>query len=202
MNEFNIDLLSLADYLPEFPSINVLKDDDLFSFYSDRVPTSVSREYYPVNAMKKEYDLPLPAVEKLPIIPGPLISQKFLTRFMSPLTTNEKIIAFHSVGTGKSCLAAFVSDNAKKVDPKRLPSLILTRGEILMRNFQNEIANVCLPQKYKVDKKTIDPLTKRPLTDTQIQIRTNKNLAADFEFNTFYRQAVELSNNSENNYYR
>lgn len=202
MNSFGIDLLKLEDYLPASPSIDILKTDELFSFYSDRVPVDVTRGYYPINALKKEFaDLRVPSEEKIPNPPGPLIGQKFMSRFLSPRTTNDKILAFQGLGSGKSCLIAFVSQAVKTVDQTMERTLILTRGEILQKNFQNEIANVCLASKYAVDPNERDPKTKMLITDQQRQNRTKKNLEEDFEFQTFYQLAKELTTQS-NDYIR
>lgn len=147
--------LHIKDFLPAYSQINVLKGDSFYSFYSNNVPAGYTREFPISTFLKKEFnDLKLETVEKSKL-PGeqfrPLNSQSFVARFLSQYTPNDRLLVFHSVGAGKTCLASLLSETSQAVNPNLLETLILVRNETLQESFMNEIATTCTDGKYEPD---------------------------------------------------
>ena len=90
-------MLKLQDFLPVYPIYDQDYNDEehMFDYYGKPTPV--------VNYLKKEfYETKLEPTEDKPKTRGSLLKhQSFISRFMSPLTMNNGILLYHSVGSGK-----------------------------------------------------------------------------------------------------
>jgi superfamily II DNA or RNA helicase len=191
--------LTLLDFLPAYSHIDTNKDDPLFAFYPDKVPTSDQKEFYPSVFLKKEfYDAKLPSLDP-PRKDGepfkPLGQQTFISRFLSEYTQNDKLLLVHGLGTGKSCTASIATELAKSQNPNLAETLFLVRSSILKDNITEEIANVCTGGKYIPN--LIDAKSKRPLTSKQYVRRLNANMRKSYVIETFERFASYLTGLSD-----
>ncbi|AKU37519.1 putative helicase [Scale drop disease virus] len=71
--------------------------------------------------------------------------QKFLARFINPGTPYNELLLYHEMGTGKTCTAVTIAETGRKVGTFK-GTLVLSRGEGLLKNFQNEILTKCISE--------------------------------------------------------
>ena len=184
------DLFNFEDLFPTYPAPSKAYDD--INYYKDQ-------EYYNVNMLKKEFNiLKLDSFEAKPKRGSPLKHQEFVSKFMSPLTLNDRLIAFHALGTGKTCLSVQFAELARKINPIQNKTLVLVRGPTSKRNFMRELANVCTDGDYvpaNIELKDKDSGQKRyvKLTPEQRNIRTGKLIRKSYEIETFIKFANDLS---------
>jgi len=187
--------LDLGSFLPAYVGRNAVKDDPFFSFYSDRMPAGYSYELVPTTYLKREFnDLKLPAVE--PLRPEgapfePMKSQTFVSRFLSKKTPNDRLVVFHSVGTGKTCLFSLLSELVQDEDPNMWQTLVLTRSEVLAESAKQQIAETCTGGKYIPNR--FDPKTKSMISDLAYTTRLNKAIGERYIFDTWERIAKKLA---------
>jgi hypothetical protein len=194
--------LKLEDFLPAYDGINIDKNDPVFAFYKDKIPSGYNLEFPITTFLKKEFNelsLPLSEPEFKKGEPfKPLNQQAFMARFLSPLTPYDKMIVFHDVGTGKACLSAMISELSSKfyeTDDKREETLILNKNDKLSDNLKEEIAYKCTNGKYIPS--DIDPKTKEVITSEQKLRRRNVLLGKNYLFDTFEAFASKLSERSD-----
>ena len=93
-------------------------------------------------------------------VPGqgfkPLNQQSFAARFLSPHTPYDKFIAFHAVGSGKSCLASYVSETAQSINSNLEETLILVRNDNLSETLRMNL-RYNSDDKYKPAERYADP---------------------------------------------
>lgn len=137
--------------------------------------------------LKKEFnELKLEGGEEKPSEPGILLkNQKFLSRFMSPRTMNDEILAYHSIGTGKTCLAIGIAEEAKKINPKFIQTLVVVKNESIRNNFIRELVFQCTVDKYI-------PKNYEQLSDKQQVLRINRLVNRNYEFLSFYGLAKDI----------
>jgi superfamily II DNA or RNA helicase len=190
-----------------------LKTDDLF-YFEDLFPTypikdkEIGKEidyyynqgnYYEINFRKKEFNmLKLETTEPKPKRGLPLKHQEFVSKFLSPFTTNDRLIAFHGLGTGKTCLAVNVAELASNINENQNNTLVLVRGPTSKRNFVRELSNVCTDGKYippNIELKGKSEEEKRyvKLTREQRAIRIGKIVRKSYTIDTFIKFANRLS---------
>lgn len=187
--------LDLAIFLPAYPGRNAVKNDPFFSFYSDHMPKEYSHELVPITFLKREFnDLKLPAVEP-PRLEGapfePLKSQTFVSRYLSKRTPYNRLLVYHAVGTGKTCLFSMLSEMIQDEDTSMWQTLVLTRSEVLAENAKREIADVCTGGKYIPSR--FDPKTNSMITDETFLRRLNKSIGERYIFDTWERIAKKLA---------
>src|SRR3989344_3908994 len=117
--------MDIEDFLPSYPDIT-------------------DEEFYRVIADNKEFKLG--PYESKPEKPGDLmLHQKFMKRFLSPHTTYDKMLLFHSPGVGKTCSAIAVAESFKALSYR---PLIIVKGPKIKSNWIREIARTCTSGKY------------------------------------------------------
>jgi len=199
--------LKLEMFLPAYSGIDVDKNDPFYSFYSADITEPYKKEFPISTYLKKEFnELKLQPNEpvKNPNEPfTPLNHQLFISRFLSPHTPYDKLLIFHELGSGKTCLASLLSETAKKTNPNLGETLILVRNELLERNFLNEIATKCTNNKYKpeeteekINKKTGEKISTK-LTERQYEGRLKSNISQNYHTATFERFAKRLENEKD-----
>lgn len=187
--------LDLESFLPAYVGRNAVKGDPFFSFYSDRMPAGYSHELVPTTFLKREFnDLKLPAVEPLRPVGAPfkpMASQTFVSRFLSRYTPYDRLLVYHAVGTGKTCLFSILSEIVQDQDPNMWQTLVLTRSEVLGENAKQEIAETCTGGKYIPSR--WDPKTKSIITDETFTRRLNKAISERYIFDTWERISKKLA---------
>lgn len=182
------DELYLEDFIPAYPYLETGLNDknelgnnepNLYNPYKDKYELS--------NFNKQEfYEDLLDILEERPEQKGvALKQQEFISRFLSPKTLNNEILLFHQVGTGKTCSAINIAEQAMTINTN-LKVLVLVKGDTFIKNFVNELAFQCTSGEYI-------PENYSKLTLKEKVVRLNKNIRKKYEINTFYKFAQELS---------
>ena len=190
---------------------DMITTEDLFDFEDLFVtyPTPSAQEklnyyakmgsYYDLNMRKKEFNtLKLSQTEAKPKRGLPLKHQEFVSKFLSPYTFNDRLIAFHGLGTGKTCLAVQFSELARKINKNQNKTLVLVRGPTSVKNFKRELANVCTDGAYipqNIEKKNKETGKKYfiKLTPEQRAIKTGKLIKKNYNIETFIKFSNDLS---------
>jgi len=194
---------------------DIITTEDLFDFEDLFVtyPTPSSLEklnyyskmgsYYDLNLRKKEFNsLRLSPSEPKPKRGLPLKHQEFVSKFLSPYTLNDRLIAFHGLGTGKTSLAVQFSELARKINKNQNKTLVLVRGPTSVKNFKRELANVCTDGDYiptNIEKKDKETGKKYyiKLTPEQRAIKTGKLIRKNYNIETFIKFSNDLSKMSD-----
>uniref|UniRef100_A0A6C0LZ31 Helicase ATP-binding domain-containing protein n=1 Tax=viral metagenome TaxID=1070528 RepID=A0A6C0LZ31_9ZZZZ len=124
---------------------------------------------------KKEFnELQLDRDEEQPVLPTlPYKHQEIVRRFMSPDVLIKEILLVHEVGTGKTLSSQLVVENFNKHGNR---ALVLVRGDILVRNFKDELATRI--------KKYVPPNASLLSKDTYTR-RRDKLINESYEIDTF-----------------
>lgn len=186
------NLFNFEDLFPTYPTRD--KESEL-NYYDD--------DYYQVNMLKKEFNvLKLEESEPRPQRGQPLKHQEFVSKFLSPLTLNDRLIAFHGLGTGKTCLAVQVAELARKLNNTQKKTLVLVRGPTSKRNFMRELSNVCtdgdyIPANIELKEKGSNVKRYVKLRPEQRNIRIGKLIRKNYEIDTFIKFANDISKMSD-----
>jgi len=168
--------------------------EDFFPIYT----MEDEKEFYNSVPIKKEFDDARAVLnEPRPQRGEQLKHQAFMMRFLSPHTPYDKMIAFHGLGSGKSCLLTSVSEYAKTVKSGELSNnkiIILTRNPTLRKNLINEITCICTPGKYEPQLR--DPKTREILSKDTQRRRVEKAIGVEYEILTFTMFVKEIYNKS------
>ena len=124
----------LHDFLPSYP-LTPFPDEDmaLFDLYE-------GEDMYSILQRKKEFtELTLRLNDSIPKRGQFFKHQEFVRRFLSGHTPYDKLLLWHEVGTGKTLTAIAVVEAMKAFTDE--PALILVKGQAVLDNFQNEIAD-------------------------------------------------------------
>ena len=197
------DLIKLENFFPaySFPRENI---PDIFKNYQDYE----SDDYYLTNMMKKEFaSLKLKKDEPRPPKGQPLKQQDFIRKYMSPVTPYDKMLIFHGLGTGKTCLSVFAYECFKqffKEDETNeiKKALVIVRGPNSKKNFIRELANYCtsgeyIPSNIQIKDKETGKIRYVKLTQNQRLGRTLKLIRKYYQIETFIKFATELAKMSE-----
>jgi Type III restriction enzyme, res subunit len=191
--------LDIASFLPAYSGIMTETGDPLYSFYSSSMPQGYTKEFPISTFLKREFNsLKLPAREpprKIGTPFKPLGNQSFVARFLSTYTPYDRLLVFHAVGTGKTCLFSLLSEAVQDQNPNMLPTLVLTRSEVLQANAKNEIAETCTNGKYIPSR--WDPKLKKMISDDAYLKRFNKLISQRYTFDTWERISKELASQSK-----
>lgn len=167
--------------------------EDFIPFYHDYGENEYSNqtnadkdELYASIVTKKEFDelrlSPIDYIKK-----GELYKQQsFIARFISTYTLYDKMLVYHSVGTGKSGIVAAVVEHALKTSPNIREAIVLTRPALVNELIQN-IAKTFpryIPELYDDDGEKID--------EQIIEKQTRKNVKANYQIYTFMEFAKEV----------
>ena len=79
--------------------------------------------------------------------------QKFMQKYMSPLTPYNAVLAFHGVGTGKTILYVAITELARKQKPSWKPTLVLLSKAQLIDEAILKIIENQQKYQYKFDEK-------------------------------------------------
>lgn len=164
--------LKLQDFLIGYPDYT--NNNDMFNIYDDTVQHTYYRKTE-FNENKLDITESLDDTLEYPKL---LKDQKFVSRFLSPMTLNDFLLVIGKVGTGKTIKAIAVSEIAQSLNFKLKKTLVLVKGESIERNFKEQLANVYNPFKYLP--KNYNLLT----VDEKIR-RMNKLIEENYEFHTF-----------------
>ena len=92
----------------------------------------------------------------------------------------DEVLIFHEMGVGKTCTAVRIAERVLNLYSFEYKGVIvITRGQSLISNFINEIANKCTDGKY------INHDVKHMMSDKTKQTRTRRNVGEFYTFFTF-----------------
>ena len=119
--------------------------EDFFPIYT----MEDEKDFYNSVPIKKEFDDARAVLnEPRPQRGEQLKHQAFMMRFLSPHTPYDKMIAFHGLGSGKSCLLTSVSEYAKNIKSGEFgPYLQIVSGK--------KKQNISIPKSYDINKLNI-----------------------------------------------
>lgn len=188
------NIFGISNFLPAYSYIDSDKngDDNEFMFYANYIPEDYDKEFPISTYLKKEFN-ELKLAENEVKVQGkfkPMNHQLFMARFLSQYTHYDKILVFHDVGAGKSCLASLVVETAKAQNEKLYSALFLVKNDKLQKNITNEIATICTDGKYIPD--PIDAKTGIPISTEQRVARLNKNIRQNYSIETYEKLAKQL----------
>jgi len=164
--------LKLQDFLIGYPDYH--NNNDLYNIYND----SVQHTYYRKTEFNENKLEITENLQESDVYPKLLKDQKFVSRFLSPMTLNDFLLVIGKVGTGKTIKAIAVSEMAQSINSKFKKTLVLVKGEGIERNFKDQLANVYNPTKYL-------PKNYNLLTSDEKVRRMNKLIEENYEFHTF-----------------
>lgn len=151
--------------------------DDKFIIYSD-----------PFVNDKNEFDMRYKKIEKVPDKGELFNHQEFAKLYMK---NYDRVLVISKPGTGKTCLAIGVAEYFSEiyfndVNIARIKNcIIMTRGDILVENFKNEILNTCTKKgKYTISEDVVGQTRK---------VKKAKLLSKFYTFKKFQSFANELS---------
>ena len=179
------------------------KLEDFFPIYTklddDEIVDGNLKALYESVIFKKEFDDSRAILnEPLPERGEQLKHQAFMSRFMSPYTPYDKMIAFHGLGSGKASTLLGVAEFAKYVNAGEISTnkiIVLTRNPTLRKASINELACVTTAGKYEPplrDEKTKELLSK----DTQRK-RVERNIKVEYDVMTFTMFVKEIYTKSD-----
>ena len=164
--------LKLQDFLIGYPDYH--NSNEMYNIYND----TVQHTYYRKTEFNETKLETIETLDENTEYPKLLKDQKFVSRFLSPMTLNDFLLAIGKVGTGKTIKAIAISELAQSINPKLKKTLVLVKGEGIERNFKDQLANVYNPQKYL-------PKNYNLLTNDEKIRRMNKLIEENYEFHTF-----------------
>lgn len=175
----------MENFLPKFPNVHKLADMVLNTYDSTPFNDAI--------VSKKEFaDLQLEFIEPSPKEKGGQYNhQKMIARFFSTVTPYNRLLLFHSMGTGKTCTAiAAIEQIRYEKDSYIKGATIFAKGTRLLKNFTQELLFTCTDGRYIPDNYD-------KLTDMERVIRTRKSVETFYEFHTFEKFAKDISGYSD-----
>lgn len=179
--------MSIADFIDQNP----IKD------FIGTYPPIDDKFQYNIFRKKEFKDLKLPPEEPEPIINGNFRYQEIIRRFFSPETEYDSQLLIHGLGTGKTKTSILVAETnrfiqedhkASKTDPYR--SLVLAKGELFVRNYQEDLAKHYDMYRPKDDwGELINPI-KEPVRFANALTRLTQPY---YEFNRFEKFTIFLN---------
>ena len=155
--------------------------------------------FYDSINMKREFSSQRPQAEDPLPPPGEYLPhQRFLSRFFSPYTPYDRLLVFHGLGTGKTCLMAAVVEFAKQINPTIEKVLVLVRNDVLKKSMITEIATRCTCT-LKDDKddclegKYIGKLAPNEFGEDLKELRTSRNVRKVYDIKTFGEIAKDVA---------
>ena len=166
--------MEIADYIPNYPELN----DPEFN----------NRIFH-----KKEfYDLRTGAETSSFGEPDDLWPhQKLLSRFISPYTSYNELLLFHTPGTGKTCAASAIVEINKQDPLIRKPVLIVAPNDTLVNQWKQQIALVCTTGQY-IPENYFSKDPSESLTDAEKTTRLNKLLRPIYHITTMERMRRQI----------
>lgn len=108
------------------------------NFQTGNYPSITEADFYKILSRKKEfYDSKIDSPNKDIYCLEP--QQRFLSNFINPLTQYNSVLAFHSVGVGKTLTAISIAENFKR----NYRIIVLIKNKNLELNFRNELIGAC-----------------------------------------------------------
>ena len=133
--------------------------------------------------------------------------QIFVKNFLSPDTPYNSLLLFHGLGTGKTCSAIGVCENAREYSSQLHPEIkiLIVASPTVLDNFKSSLfdaskiknenglwtSNSCLGDKLL---KEINPLNTKGLSKTHVKTEINKIIDKSYEFIGYNDLANKISN--------
>jgi superfamily II DNA or RNA helicase len=130
----------LTPNTPDYTDLNFYdKINDIYSKYKIPSKQKTFKEF----CFPEKYELQIP--------------QKFLSNYIHPNTPYDRLLVYHKIGGGKTCVAISISENFKGKY-----KIIIVLPASLQGNFRNELRTLCAGENYITNKeretlKKLDP---------------------------------------------
>ena len=133
--------------------------------------------YRQVYSKKELYKERLPKFET--VESGELLKhQKIISRILSSRTLYDRLLLYHALGSGKTCVTIGTIEQIKREKSSITGAVILAKGDGLLNNFVNELVFKCTKGQYK-------PNDYERLTEMERTHRINKLVRKFYTLNTF-----------------
>nr|QBK87505.1 MAG: DEAD/SNF2-like helicase [Marseillevirus LCMAC201] len=166
--------MEIADYIPNYPELNNPKfNDQIFH----------KKEFYDLRTSAETE----PFSEAGDLWPH----QKLLSRFISPHTSYNEQLLFHTPGTGKTCAAAAIVEINKQDPLIRKPVLIIVPNDTLVNQWKQQIALICTTGQY-IPENYYSKVPTETLTDAEKTTRLNKLLKPVYHITTMERMRRQI----------
>ncbi len=170
------NVMEIADYIPDYPDLTD-------PHFNDRI--FHKKEFYDLRTGTEARAIG----ERGDLWPH----QKLLGRIVSPYTSYDEQLLFHSPGTGKTCGAAAIIEVSKQDPLVRKPVLIIVPNDTLVNQWKQQLALICtsghyIPEYYF----STDPIDK--LTAAEKTTRINKLLSPIYRITTLERMRRHIDN--------
>lgn len=183
--------MDLSDFFSAYPDYTLNKYDLLNPFEGTM--------YNSLNNLK-EFTV-LPENEDKPKYSGiPLIHQRNISHFLSPLTPFDKLLLIHQVGTGKTCSSVQIAELCKALRPDLGKCLVILSNEALMEDFKNQLIKTCTDGRYIPENSedlTADTYTRRRnvILAKRYEFYTREKFAANYLHNTTLEEIKKIYSN-------
>lgn len=166
--------MNISDFIPYYPEIY------------DYDPVISREEKFEENVfLLKEFNELKLKDEQESVNKGELLNhQKFVSRYLSNVTKYDRLLLFHSPGTGKTCASIGLIENIRRLNSKgdfnTVPikgAIIIAKNTDLLQNYKNELVFRCTRDKYL-------PEDYESLTVEQKKRRINKKVKEFYRFET------------------
>lgn len=177
----------------------MIEKQDLINFFPKYPDISDSKFNQEIYEKEELYKYKLKPIEERPPKGEPYNHQRIISRFLSGKNNYDELLLYHQMGSGKTCTSIAVSEilNGNHAIKK---TMVITRGELLADNFQNELILKCTKEKYvpnnleildgnyfiddnQVDEEDFFPVLRR---------RSRKLFSNNYSFNTYYKFASKV----------
>lgn len=172
--------MNVEDFLPEYPNLSTLP------------PPEFNKQIYE----RKEFnELQLTSdIEPRPEKQGDSLQhQKIIRRILSSFTLYDELILNHGMGSGKTCSAIGVIEGILQEDSTINKAIVITVNSSLVRNFKQQLLDVCTPEdRFVINEDDIDEtMSPEARIDLKRKRRTNL-LKANYSFYTYYEFYQEI----------
>ena len=117
--------------------------------------------------------------------------QRFVKRYISPMTPYKSIILYHDVGVGKTCSAILIAEAFRNVFTK--PALILYPKPSLREQIRRNIANIDAPGTQCTGTTYVPAVVDEARRDL-VQKTVTRKVDAAYEFMGFIEFAYHIQN--------
>lgn len=191
--------LTLEDFIPFYTPIQSNKSDivqsTLSSINSKIVYPNSTSDFYNSIPIKAEFnDLRLDPINTT-TTSGLFKHQEFLSRFMNPYTPYNRVLVFHGIGTGKTCLMVSIAEMAMKLKPDHKRMVILVPSPTLKKNPEKELKGSCVNYKYLAPE--YDPKTGEKYDKERREKKTEDNIKKNYLITSYNDFANSIANKTD-----
>jgi hypothetical protein len=191
--------LSLEDFIPFYTPNNSNNLNDTLQKTLSIIDTKIvypnATNFYDSIPLKAEFnDLRLDPINTSTST-GLFKHQEFLSRFMNPYTPYNRVLVFHGIGTGKTCLMVSIAEMAMKLKPDHKRMVILVPSPTLKKNPEKELKGSCVNYKYQAPE--FDPKTGEKYDKERRERKTEDNIKKNYYITSYNDFANNIANKTD-----